>query len=61
MLYREVQEQAQLLAFADDFWLLFVLFVTTLVLFPLLRRVRVDRVPAAAPRADSAPAALPAE
>ena len=61
MLYREVQEQAQLLAFADDFWLLFVLFVTTLVLFPLLRRVRVDRVPSAAPRADSAPAALPAE
>ena len=61
MLYREVQEQAQLLAFADDFWLLFVLFVTTLVLFPLLRRVRVDRAPAAAPRADSAPAALPAE
>ena len=61
MLYREVQQQAQLLAFADDFWLLFVLFSTTLLLFPLLRRVRVEPVTATAGRSDRAPAPLPAD
>jgi DHA2 family multidrug resistance protein len=51
MLYREVTRQAELLAFADDFWMLFVLFVCVLGLLPLLRRVRVDPVarPADAP------------
>jgi len=41
-LYKEVTRQAELLAFADDFWLLFILFSLTLVLLPLLRRVRID-------------------
>ncbi len=41
-LYKEVTRQAELLAFADDFWLLFILFCATLVLLPLLRRVRID-------------------
>jgi DHA2 family multidrug resistance protein len=43
-LYHEVTEQAQLLAFADVFWLLFVLFCSSLFLLPLLRRVRVEPV-----------------
>ena len=42
MLYREVTRQAELLAFADDFWVLFVLFCGSLLLLPLLERVRID-------------------
>jgi len=42
MLYREVTRQAELLAFADDFWILFVLFCGSLLLLPLLARVRID-------------------
>jgi DHA2 family multidrug resistance protein len=41
-LYHEVTHQAQLLAFADDFWLLFVVFCATLFLLPILGRVRMD-------------------
>jgi DHA2 family multidrug resistance protein len=41
VLYQEVTRQAQLLAFADDFWLLFLLFSGSLVLLPMLRRVRI--------------------
>ena len=59
-LYREVTRQAELLAFADDFWLLFLLFCGTLVLLPLLRRVRLD-APKGGPREDDAPAPLHAE
>ena len=53
MLYREVTRQAELLAFADDFWILFVLFVCSLGLLPLLRRIRIDPIkrPADAPPA----------
>ncbi|PYM16375.1 MAG: EmrB/QacA family drug resistance transporter [Candidatus Rokuibacteriota bacterium] len=40
MLYQEVQRQAQVMAFADDFWILFLLFCTSLLLLPMLRRVR---------------------
>jgi DHA2 family multidrug resistance protein len=40
VLYQEVTRQAQLLAFADDFWVLFLLFCGSLVLLPMLRRVR---------------------
>jgi DHA2 family multidrug resistance protein len=40
MLYQEVTRQAQLLAFADDFWVLFLLFCGSLVLLPMLGRVR---------------------
>jgi DHA2 family multidrug resistance protein len=42
MLYREVTRQSELLAFADDFWILFVLFCGSLLLLPLLERVRID-------------------
>ena len=49
MLYHEVTRQAQLLAFADVFWLLFVLFCGSILLLPLLQRVRID---AGAQRAD---------
>jgi DHA2 family multidrug resistance protein len=41
-LYQEVTRQAQLLAYADDFWLIFVLFCGSLILLPLLRRVRLE-------------------
>jgi DHA2 family multidrug resistance protein len=40
-LYHEVTLQAQLLAVADVFWLLLILFCSTLLLLPLLRRVRI--------------------
>jgi DHA2 family multidrug resistance protein len=39
-LYGEVTKQAQLLAFADDFWVLFLLFCGALFLLPMLSRVR---------------------
>ena len=40
-LYHEVTQQAQLLAVADVFWLLFILFCGSLVLLPMLQRVRI--------------------
>ena len=52
MLYQEVTRQAQLLAFADDFWVLFLLFCGSLVLLPMLSRVRI--APAARSEADEA-------
>jgi len=59
-LYHEVTQQAQLLAVADVFWLLLILFCSTLLLLPLLRRVHV--MPARnAPKADDAPAPIHAE
>ena len=45
VLYREVTRQAQLLAFADDFWVLFLLFCGSLVLLPMLSRVRLGPPP----------------
>ncbi len=59
-LSNEVNRQAQVLAFADDFWLLFVLFTAGLVLLPLLRRVVIDPAPSAEERADAVPG-LPVE
>jgi DHA2 family multidrug resistance protein len=60
VLYQEVTRQAQLLAFADDFWLLFLLFCGSLVLLPMLRRVRI--APATSrEEADAAPAAVHAD
>jgi DHA2 family multidrug resistance protein len=53
--YLEVTRQAQVLAFADDFWMLFVLFCGTLFLLPLLSRVRTPQVTDRG-RADDAPA-----
>jgi DHA2 family multidrug resistance protein len=46
MLYRETVTQAQLLAYADDFWLLAVMFALVPLLLPLMRRIRLQ--PAAA-------------
>ena len=60
-LYQEVTRQAQLLAFADDFWLLFVVFCLGLLLLPLLRRVRMEPAPTAALREEAAPTTLPVE
>jgi hypothetical protein len=57
--YREVVQQAQILAFADDFWLLFTIFCSTLLLLPLLRRVRVE--PARRGESAPEPAPLPIE
>jgi hypothetical protein len=36
--------QAQVLAYADDFWLLAILFSIVPLFLPLMRRVRVDAV-----------------
>jgi len=60
-LYHEVTQQAQLLAVADVFWLLFVLFCTSLFLLPLLRRVRMLPPSRTSAREASAPAAVHAE
>jgi DHA2 family multidrug resistance protein len=61
MVYREVTRQAQVLAFADDFWLLFVLFCGTLLLLPLLERVRTGPVSSSRANADDAPGPVPME
>ena len=42
MLYRETVAQAQLLAYADDFWLLAVMFAAVPVFLPFMRRVRLQ-------------------
>jgi DHA2 family multidrug resistance protein len=42
MIYRETIMQAQVLSYADEFWLLLVSSVGVLVLIPFMRRVRVD-------------------
>jgi DHA2 family multidrug resistance protein len=42
MLYRETQVQAQVLSYADDFWLMLVVFCGVVVLIPFMRRVRAD-------------------
>jgi DHA2 family multidrug resistance protein len=54
MLYRETVEQAQLLAYADDFWLLAVMFAAVPFFLPLMRRIRLQ-----APTAKGAPAPEP--
>jgi DHA2 family multidrug resistance protein len=61
MVYQEVTRQAQVLAFADDFWLLFVLFCGTLLLLPLLERVRTGPVSSRRANADDAPAPVHVE
>jgi len=55
-LYHEVTRQAELLAVADVFWVLFVLFCGSLALLPLLERVRLGPVKDAAGRGAPAPA-----
>jgi MFS transporter, DHA2 family, multidrug resistance protein len=49
MIYRETVAQAQLLAYADDFWLLAVMFAVVPLFLPLMRRIRL--APPAATRA----------
>jgi DHA2 family multidrug resistance protein len=51
MLYRETVAQAQLLAYADDFWLLAVMFAAVPLFLPLMRRIRLEAPKAAADRA----------
>ena len=53
MLYRETIVQAQILAFADDFWLLLTAFMTVLLLIPFMRRVEGRRSPAGRRQAES--------
>jgi len=43
MLYRSTIEQAQIMAYADDFWLISVLFVCIVPLIPLMHRVRAEQ------------------
>ncbi|HEU4369656.1 MAG TPA: DHA2 family efflux MFS transporter permease subunit [Methylomirabilota bacterium] len=43
MLYRETVTQAQLLAYADDFWLLAVMFAAVPLFLPFMRRIRLQR------------------
>jgi DHA2 family multidrug resistance protein len=43
MLYRTTTEQAQLLAYVDDFWLIALVFLAVLPLLPLMRRVRTEQ------------------
>jgi MFS transporter, DHA2 family, multidrug resistance protein len=40
MLYRETLDQAQILSYADDFWLLLLVYCSVLLLIPFMRRVR---------------------
>jgi DHA2 family multidrug resistance protein len=42
MVYRETVSQAQLLAYADDFWLLAVMFALVPLFLPLMRRIRLQ-------------------
>jgi DHA2 family multidrug resistance protein len=57
MLYREMTEQAQALSYADQFWLLALVFMAVLPILPLLRRVRAEENE----RARAAPPARRAE
>ena len=60
MLYRDTVAQAQLLAYADDFWLLAVMFSVVPLFFPLMRRIRLDK-PAAGAKAEERSPAPPVE
>ena len=43
MIYRRTTEQAQVLAYADDFWLISLVFLAILPLIPLMRRVHAEQ------------------
>src|SRR5438105_7166822 len=43
MLYRRTLEQAQVLAYADDFWLISIVFLAILPLIPFMRRVHAEQ------------------
>jgi len=59
MLYRETLVQAQVLSYADDFWLLLAVFCGVLVLVPFMHRVRGEPARGAARPAERDPG-LPA-
>src|SRR5437762_2679372 len=42
MLYRETVSQAQMLAYADDFWLLALMFAAVPLILPFMRRIRLE-------------------
>jgi len=44
MLYRETVTQANILSYADDFWLLLAVYSSVLLLIPFMRRVRAGPV-----------------
>jgi DHA2 family multidrug resistance protein len=56
MLYRETVAQAQLLAYADDFWLLATMFALMPLFLPLMRRIRLTKPSTAGAPADRSPA-----
>lgn len=43
MLYRSTTDQAQVMAYADDFWLIAMVSLAILPLIPLMRRVRTEQ------------------
>jgi DHA2 family multidrug resistance protein len=43
MLYRSTVEQAQIMAYMDDFWLISLVFIAILPLIPFMRRVRAEQ------------------
>ena len=57
MLYRETVAQAQLLAYADDFWVLAVMFAVVPLFLPLMRRIRLEPPKPPDPPAERAAAA----
>jgi MFS transporter, DHA2 family, multidrug resistance protein len=52
MLYRDTVEQAQVLAYADEFWALSMVFFAILFLLPFMRRVRAEPASATGTRAE---------
>jgi DHA2 family multidrug resistance protein len=59
MVYRETVVQAQVLSYADDFWLFLLVFCGVVVLIPFMRRVRSEPARKEAPSAARDPG-LPA-
>lgn len=57
LLYRDTLNQAQVLAYVDEFRVLSTLFFVLLLLVPFMRRVRAEPVPAAAGAGPAVPAA----
>ena len=43
MIYRATTEQAQVMAYVDDFWLIALVFIVVLPLIPLMKRVRISQ------------------
>jgi DHA2 family multidrug resistance protein len=53
MLYRETVAQAQLLAYADDFWMLAVMFALVPLFLPFMRRIRLENMTPKSPSAEA--------